>query len=127
MNYGKLHQVMPKMVMVLSDNNVVPTQSETCSDFLAHSKVQFEVYFIRAEYSKVVIDGFLGLTEEAAHGLSTFPVRDETKTGDVEQNMRTLGDFFQYPETRFSCVCVSFIQVSICLVTMVAKDQGCSF
>jgi hypothetical protein len=22
MNYGKLHQVMPKMVMVLSDNNV---------------------------------------------------------------------------------------------------------
>ena len=35
MNYGKLHQVMPKMVMVLSDNNVVPTQSETCSDFLA--------------------------------------------------------------------------------------------
>jgi hypothetical protein len=51
----------------------------------------------------------LGLTEEAAHGLSTFPVRDETKTGDVEQNMRTLGDFFQYPETRFSCVCVSFI------------------
>jgi hypothetical protein len=39
MNYGKLHQVVPKMVMVLSDNNVVPTQSETCSDFLAHSKV----------------------------------------------------------------------------------------
>jgi len=109
MNYGKLHQVMPKMVMVLSDNNVVPTQSETCSDFLAHSNVWFEVYFIRAEYSKVVIDGFLGLTEEAAHGLSTFPVRDETKTGDVEQNMRTLGDFFQDLETGFSSVCVSFI------------------
>ena len=61
MNYGKLHQVMPKMVMVLSDNNVVPTQSETCSDFLAHSNVWFEVYFIRAEYSKVVIDGFFAV------------------------------------------------------------------
>jgi len=52
---------------------------------------------------------FLRLTEEAAHGLSTFPVRDETKTGDVEQNMRTLGDFFQDLETGFSSVCVSFI------------------
>lgn len=34
MNYDVLHQMMDKMLMALSDNNIVPTQSEEGSDSL---------------------------------------------------------------------------------------------